>query len=117
RDFLGLSLASAAGACMTGGASKAAADATLSAPSLAEQPAKDALRICFFTDSHLPGPHTHEHDRGGSISNETLHYQDRIRRAFDQANAFQPAAFVFGGDNVFAVDQGNDEENATAQFE
>src|SRR5205823_5292807 len=41
----------------------------------------------------------------------------RIRRAFDKANAFKPAAYVFGGDNVFAVDQGNSPENAKAQFE
>ena len=94
-----------------------AAEATLSAPALPARPARGAFRLCFFTDSHLPGPHTHEHDRGGSISNDVLHYQDRIRRAFDKANAFKPAAHVFGGDNVFAVDQGNSEENAKAQFE
>lgn len=118
RDFLGLSLAGAAGLCVAGVAGKAAAEAaTLSAPSLPEQPAKDALRICFFTDSHLPGWHTHEKDRGGTISNEHLKYQARIRRAFDKANAFKPAAYVFGGDNVFAVDQGDSKESAEAQFE
>lgn len=118
RDFLGLPLASAAGLWMPGVASMAAAaNATLAAPSLPEQPPKGVLRICFFTDSHLPGWHTHEKDRGGSISNDRLHYQDRIRVAFDKANGFKPAAYVFGGDNVFAVDQGNSEENAKAQFE
>src|SRR5262249_11325553 len=94
-----------------------AAEATISAPKLPEPPAKDSLRVCFFTDAHLPGPHTHEHDRGGSISDKVLHYQARIRQAFDRANTFQPAAYIFGGDNVFAVDQGNNEANADAQFE
>jgi predicted phosphodiesterase len=93
-----------------------ATEATLSAPALPVRPSQGALRVCFFTDAHLPGPHTHEHARGGTISDAALHYQERIRRAFDKANAFNPDAYVFGGDNVFAVDQGNDEENATAQF-
>ena len=116
RNFLGLSLAGAAGFCLAEAGCQGAAGAAISAPTLPEPPAKGSLRICFFTDAHLPGPHTHAHDRGGSISNERLHYQDRIRRAFDKANAFKPAAYVFGGDNVFAVDQGNSEENAQAQF-
>jgi hypothetical protein len=117
RNFLGLSLAGVAGASLPGVAEHCDAEATLSAPALPEPPAKDSLRICFFTDSHLPGPHTHEHDRGGSISNERLHYQERIRNAFDKANAYKPAAYIFGGDNVFAVDQGNSDENAKAQFD
>jgi len=116
RKFLGRSLVGAAGLCLAGMAGEGrAAEATLSAPALPEQPAQGAFRICFFTDAHLPGPHTHEHDRGGSISNAELHYQERIRRAFDKANAFKPAAYVFGGDNVFAVD-GATEASATAQF-
>ena len=94
-----------------------AAEALVSAPALPDPPAKGSFRICLFTDAHLPGPHTHEHDRGGSISDAALHYQARIRRAFDKANAFKPEAYVFGGDNIFAVDQGNSEENADAQFE
>lgn len=61
--LLGLSIVGVASLGMTGMAGKAvAADATLSTPSLPEQPAKDTLRICFFTDSHLPGPRTHEHN-------------------------------------------------------
>jgi len=118
RSFLGFSLAGTAGMAMSGLSGKAAAaEATISWPRLLNPPAKGSFRVCFFTDSHLPGPHTHEKDRGGSISNEHLHYQERIRHAFDLANAFKPAAYVFGGDNVFAVDQGNSEENAKAQFE
>jgi len=117
RSFLGISIASAAGFCVAAAENRNSAAALISTPALPDAPAGESLRICFFTDSHLPGPHTHQHDRGGSISNERLHYQDRIRRAFDKANAFKPAAYVFGGDNVFAVDQGNSEENAQAQFE
>ena len=119
REFLGLSVAAgAAGIGLVGVSGRSeAAEALISAPTLPDPPAQSSLRICFFTDSHLPGPHTHEHDRGGSISDAELHYQARIRRAFDKANAFKPAAYIFGGDNVFAVDQGNSQENATAQFE
>lgn len=118
RNFLGFSLAGTASLVMAGFSDKVAAgEAKISKPSLPPAPPRGAFRICFFTDSHLPGPHTHEADRGGSISNSTLHYQERIRRAFDKANAFKPAAYVFGGDNVFAVDQGNSEENAKAQFD
>ena len=118
RDFLGLSIAGATGLYASGltGRSRAA-EATISVPALPDQPPQGSLRVCFFTDAHLPGPHTHEHDRGGSISNAELHYQERIRRAFDKANALNPAVYIFGGDNVFAVDQGNSEENAKAQFE
>jgi hypothetical protein len=94
RDVLRRSIAGAPGLCLAGVAGKSsAAEATISAPTLPDPPARDPLRICFFTDSHQPGPHTHEHDRGGSISNEHLHYQDRVRRAFDKANAFNPAAY------------------------
>ncbi len=118
RDFLGLSIAGATGLCLAGLAGKSrAAEATLSAPALPDQPASGSLRLCLFTDAHLPGPHTHEHDRGGTISNTELHYQERIRRAFDMANTFKPAVYLFGGDNIFAVDQGNSQENATAQFD
>lgn len=114
RKFLGASLIGTAALGLTRNIE--AAPATISVPQLPPGPA-GSLRICFFTDAHLPGPHTHEHERGGSISNERLHYQERIRRAFDKANAFKPAAYIFGGDNIFAVDQGNSEDNAKAQFE
>jgi len=70
------------------------------------------LRVCFFTDAHLPGPATHE---TGMPAAKFMH-QKRVRAAFDRANRFRPDLFVFGGDNVFAVDQGNDEANATSQF-
>lgn len=114
RKFLTASLSGATGLGLLGDGK--AEPATVSVPNLPAGPT-GALRICFFTDAHLPGPHTHEQDRGGSISNERLRYQERVRRAFDKANAFKPAAYIFGGDNVFAVDQGNSEENAKAQFE
>lgn len=118
RKFLGLSLAGATGACLSAVASKSqAAEALISKPTLPDPQPGKSLRVCFFTDAHLPGPHTHEHDRGGSISDAHLHYQARIRRAFDKANGFKPDVYVFGGDNVFAVDQGNSDENAKAQFD
>ncbi len=73
------------------------------------------FRICFFTDAHLPYA-----DTLARLPNSKFHHQERVLTAFDKANSFNPSAFVFGGDNVFAVDQGGDggdrEENARAQF-
>lgn len=99
REFLATSAACAAGLLVT--------------PALGQssKPKKNALRICFFTDAHLPGPNTHP-DR---LPNDRLHHQERVQHAFDKANSFQPHAFVFGGDNVFALDQDNTPENAHAQ--
>ena len=78
--------------------------------------AADTLRICFFTDSHLPWGNTL-----ARLTNDKFHHQERIRVAFDMANAMGPDAYVFGGDNVFAVDQSGDggdkEDNARGQFE
>src|SRR5580693_3815064 len=56
RDFLGLSVAGAAGVCLTGmGGRSDAAEATISAPALPDPPPQGSLRVCFFTDAHLPG--------------------------------------------------------------
>lgn len=78
--------------------------------------ASAGLRVCFFTDSHLPWGNTL-----ARLTNDKFHHQERIRVAFDKANALKPDAYVFGGDNVFAVDQANDggdkEDNARGQFE
>lgn len=75
----------------------------------------DVLRICFLTDSHLPNGNDI-----ARLTNDRFHHQQRVRVAFDRANDFKPDAFVFGGDNVFAVDQSQDgghlEANARAQF-
>jgi 3',5'-cyclic-AMP phosphodiesterase len=79
-------------------------------------PGKNTFRICFFTDAHLPYA-----DTLARLPDAKFHHQERIRTAFDRANAFKPDAFIFGGDNVFAVDQSQDggdkEDNARAQFE
>lgn len=105
RRFLGVSCAGVAGLCLAGEA--AAAPATVSAPALPSPSAKKGLRICFFTDAHLP-----------SVAQSTVNQQKRIRRAFDLANAFKPQAYVFGGDNVFNVDKdGVSEADAKAQFD
>lgn len=73
------------------------------------------LRICFLTDAHLPNAND-----VARLTNDQFHHQERVRAAFDHANTFKPDAFVFGGDNIFAVDQTNDgghlEVNARAQF-
>lgn len=74
------------------------------------------LRICFLTDAHLP--HANDVKR---LTDDEFHHQARVRAAFDRANGFNPDAFVFGGDNIFAVDQENDgghlPEAARAQFD
>lgn len=84
-------------------------------PALPAMPDPARLRLCFFTDAHLPYA-----DTLTRLPNAKFHHQERIRTAFARANAFQPEVFVFGGDNVFAVDQSNDggdrEDNARAQF-
>lgn len=69
---------------------------------------RGAFRVCFFTDAHVPVP------AAGDAAK--FRQQERVRKAFDLANRYQPKLFVFGGDNVMAVDQGNSEENANIQF-
>jgi 3',5'-cyclic AMP phosphodiesterase CpdA len=69
------------------------------------------FRVCFFTDAHLPGENTLDR-----LPDSVFHHQARVRRAFDKANSFSPQLYVFGGDNIFAIDQGNTEANAEAQF-
>jgi hypothetical protein len=69
-------------------------------------------RICFFTDAHVPAPKP-----GDADPTATTRHWVRFRKALDKANSFRPSLFVFGGDNVMAVDQGNSEEHAQAQFD
>ncbi len=76
-----------------------------------ETPPRKTFRIALMTDSHLPGEKTHDR-----LPNDKLRHQQRIRTAFDRVNAMKPELIVFGGDNIFAVDQGNSEENARTQF-
>jgi Icc protein len=108
RDFVAATAAGVAGLF---------AGQAVAAPSSGAAPSSDnGLRVCFFTDSHLPYA-----DTLARLPNAKFHHQERIQTAFDKANGFQPKAFVFGGDNVFAVDQSNDggdkEDNARAQFD
>lgn len=70
-----------------------------------------SFRICFFTDSHVPMP-----KEGDSDPAKTLQCTARLKTAFKKANSFKPQLFVFGGDNIMAVDQGNSEAHADAQF-
>lgn len=82
---------------------------TLSAAASASAP--KGLRICFFTDAHVPMP-----KQGDPDPAKTLAATNRLKEAFKKANSFKPQLFVFGGDNVMAVDQGNPEAHADAQF-
>jgi 3',5'-cyclic AMP phosphodiesterase CpdA len=69
------------------------------------------LRICFFTDAHVPMPKEDD-----PTPAKTLEATDRLKKAFAKANTYKPQLFVFGGDNVMAVDQGNTEAHTDAQF-
>lgn len=75
----------------------------------------NALRVCFLTDAHLPNAND-----VSRLTDDQFHHQQRVRAAFDHANEFKPDVFIFGGDNVFAVDQDRDgghlEPAARAQF-
>ncbi|HEX7260186.1 MAG TPA: metallophosphoesterase [Luteolibacter sp.] len=108
RHFLTTSASGLTGILATGSGTADAAES----PS---QKHSQALRICFLTDAHLPNAND-----VARLTNDQFHHQERVRAAFDHANTFKPDSFVFGGDNVFAVDQANDgghlEVNARAQF-
>lgn len=113
RELLALSASGLAGLSY----SRLFADeANSSAAGEIKPPVTGALRACFFTDAHLP-----YEDTLARVPNDKFHHQERIRVAFDKANAFTPEVYIFGGDNVFAVDQANDggnlEDNARGQFE
>jgi 3',5'-cyclic AMP phosphodiesterase CpdA len=69
-------------------------------------------RICFFTDAHVPAPAP-----GDANPENTTRHWARVRKAFDKANSYRPNLFVFGGDNVMAVDQGQTEEHGRAMFD
>ena len=75
------------------------------------EPARGSFRICFFTDSHVPAPKPDD-----PKPEETTRHWARFRKALDKANSYRPSLFVFGGDNVMAVDQGNSEAHADAMF-
>lgn len=76
------------------------------------EPQGRGLRLCFFTDAHVPMPKA-----GDPNPTKTLEATDRLKTAFQKAGSFKPQLFVFGGDNVMAVDQGNSETHADAQFD
>jgi hypothetical protein len=61
--------------------------------------ARGSKRICFFTDAHVPAPAPGDPDPA-----KTTRHWARVRKAFDKANSYRPEAFVFGGDNIMAVD-------------
>lgn len=69
------------------------------------------LRICFFTDAHVPMPKEDD-----PTPAKTLEATERLKKAFAKANTYKPQLFVFGGDNVMAVDQANTEAHTDAQF-
>jgi 3',5'-cyclic AMP phosphodiesterase CpdA len=70
------------------------------------------FRIVFFADAHLPAEFSHPE----RLPNDVLRHQERGRRAFELAAAENPDLVVFGGDNVFAIDQQNSRDNAEMQF-
>ncbi len=72
-------------------------------------PRSESLRVAFFTDAHVPHPEAPDRSK--------FRQQERVAQAFALANARRPGLYLFGGDNVMAVDQGNDEANALGQFE
>jgi len=74
--------------------------------------ARGSKRICFFTDAHVPAPAPGDPDPA-----KTTRHWARVRKAFDMANSYRPEAFVFGGDNVMAVDQGQPQAHARAMFD
>ena len=103
RKFLAASSVSAAAIALEPQTSTAQAAPTKGKP----------FRICFFTDAHLPSENSHPK----RLPNDKLHHQERIDTAFKSANAHKPNAYVFGGDNYFAIDQGNTEANVILQCE
>ncbi len=89
---------------LAGLAASAAGLVTLPAPARAGREAKRSLRVAYLTDSHLPTPPGQN---------------ERMKRALDQVLGQKDKAdlFVFGGDNVMAVDGSRTaEEAAKAQF-
>lgn len=92
---------------LTGLTSAALAPLVSAAPTLAR-----SGRICFFTDAHVPAPAP-----GDAHPENTTRHWARVRKAFDKANSYKPALYVFGGDNIMAVDQGQPEEHARAMFD
>ena len=117
RNFISTSSVGLTGLLVAGSLSAApeAKAATVSG-SPEKRPSADTFRICFLTDAHLPHA-----DDVARLKDSKFHHQKRVRVAFDRANEFKPDAFVFGGDNIFAVDQANDgghlEPAARAQFD
>ncbi len=62
----------------------------------------------FLTDAHIPLP------SAGDAAK--FRQQERARAAFRSAAAKNPSLWLFGGDNVMAVDQGQTEEQAAEMF-
>jgi len=92
---------------LTGISSLALVPIVKASPSIAR-----SKRICFFTDAHVPAPAP-----GDPNPENTTRHWARVRHAFDKANSYKPNLFVFGGDNIMAVDQGQPEAHARAMFE
>jgi predicted phosphodiesterase len=85
-----------------------AAAAAAAAPARALTPSQESLRAVFLTDAHLPLPSAEDAAK--------YRQQERARAAFRSAAARQPGLWLFGGDNVMAVDQGQTEEQAAEMF-
>jgi 3',5'-cyclic AMP phosphodiesterase CpdA len=73
---------------------------------------RNGFRAVFFTDAHLPAEMSHPE----RLPNDEMRHQERGRRAFELAAAEEPDLVIFGGDNVFAIDQQNSRDNAEMQF-
>ncbi len=69
----------------------------------------ELTRVILFTDAHIPTPNADDRVK--------YHQQKRARQAFKAASSYKPDFWVFGGDNIMAVDQGQDEKLAMEQFD
>lgn len=107
RDFLAAALTAAAVGSLgkDAHASGVPQDKTPEVP-----PGGPTLRVAFLTDTHLRAPDdVDEPDEPDSST--------RVLKAFEAVRAAAPHLIVYGGDNVFAVDNDNSLESAKAQFE
>lgn len=102
RDLL---IGAGAGLLAAGCTSANVAQAQANAPVPA--PIKKGLRVAFMTDSHVP--------KKGQLSN--LRPLSRFPQALKMMADRKPDLVVWGGDNVFAVDYGDNLAQATEQFD
>jgi 3',5'-cyclic-AMP phosphodiesterase len=90
------------------GSLSSATPAAPASPESATPRRQRVLRVAFFTDAHVP------------VQKENLAEKPanaRVIRAFARMREEKPDLVIFGGDNIMAVDQGNTEAHARAQFE